>query len=478
LSNFVSAQNHYKEIDSLLDASTLEYDNFESQKSIDLARIALKKAEKIKLSQAVAEANYNIARGLSDIGKQEESFKFIESAEKEEFAKKNILFRAKLKEVSAMNYMTLGMYPQAVKEFHKALVLLKKEKSDSLANIIRGRVFGNLFVTYNDTGNLDSAHYYLDKEIKSLKTLNEKNVYAHLSLSYLDYGLDCLEEKNDLDSARFYFEKSLNLLEKYDNPFKQDAYRALGDLYYKKKEFAKSLDYYLKSKKIIEELDFSDASYTYIYKRISQLYKDQNNEKLAQLYLDKYIELKDSLSESKIGAVGDVVNHLLKKQERLEAENRKKIYLMIFLGVFISLFIILLIFKIYRRNQTQKKQALVENEKLLIKKEKENKLLKQQLNEAFEEVAQLARENSPCFLSRFSEVYPEFLKKIEEINPSLQSSELAFCAMLYLNFSTKDVAEYTYVTPKAVQNRKNRLRKKLNILSEEDINVWMQKLTD
>jgi hypothetical protein len=35
---------------------------------------------------------------------------------------------------------------------------------------------------------------------------------------------------------------------------------------------------------------------------------------------------------------------------------------------------------------------------------------------------------------------------------------------------------YTFVTPKAVQNRKNRIRKKLNIPSEEDINVWIGRI--
>jgi len=221
-----------------------------------------------------------------------------------------------------------------------------------------------------------------------------------------------------------------------------------------------------------------DASYIYVYKRISELYKKLNKEKLSQIYLSKYIELKDSLSELKIDEVGGVVNNILKKQEIERAENRKRMFLFIASGLIILVLVGLILFNLYRKNQALKKNVIKESEQLLIKKEKENKRLKQQLNEAFEEVVQLAKENSPCFLSRFSEVYPEFAQKIKEIQPPLQSSELAFCAMLYLNFSAKDIAEYTYVTTKAVQNRKNRLRKKLNIPSEEDINLWMQTLSD
>jgi DNA-binding NarL/FixJ family response regulator len=46
--------------------------------------------------------------------------------------------------------------------------------------------------------------------------------------------------------------------------------------------------------------------------------------------------------------------------------------------------------------------------------------------------------------------------------------------MTFLNFSTKNIAQYTFVTVRAVQIRKNRLRKKLNIASDIDFNNWMR----
>ncbi|MNE39864.1 hypothetical protein D3C81_1268960 [compost metagenome] len=46
--------------------------------------------------------------------------------------------------------------------------------------------------------------------------------------------------------------------------------------------------------------------------------------------------------------------------------------------------------------------------------------------------------------------------------------------MTFLNFSTKNIAQYTFVTVRAVQVRKNRLRKKLNIASDIDFNNWMR----
>ncbi|WP_375600520.1 helix-turn-helix transcriptional regulator, partial [Elizabethkingia miricola] len=102
--------------------------------------------------------------------------------------------------------------------------------------------------------------------------------------------------------------------------------------------------------------------------------------------------------------------------------------------------------------------------------------LESRVNDAFEEVIVMAKNNDPAFLGRFREVYPDFCQKILMIYPDIVNSEFAFCAYLKLNFSTKEIATYTFVTPSAIQNRKNRLRKKLNIPSDEDIYTWINKI--
>jgi hypothetical protein len=469
------AQNA-KEIDSLLDISTRAYENYESRKSIDLAKKALEKSTENNLDTGIAEANYNIARALSDLGKQEESFQFIEKAEKTNFAKTNPVYLAKLKEVSAMNYMTLGLYPQGITEFHKTLLLAQNHTENEFAQILTARVFGNLFVIYRDLENPDSAYYYLNKETNLLTALDESEVYTNLSLSYLDYGSKYIEDKIDYDSAEYYFQKSLALLEKYNDPYKQDVFCALGDLNYEKENYKKALDYYLKTQKLIENLHYSDPSFNYIFKRISEIYQLQGKSGLEEKYLRKFVTLEDSISDSQIETVGKVTNGLLRKHELRMKQSMKKTYS--YIGIAAALFLIgfFSFFFYYRKNQRKKFDELESNERELAEKENENQILKSKLNESFDEIIQLAKENNPGFLSRFSEIYPDFVNKIHQINPGIQSSELSFCALLFLNFSTKDIAEYTFVTPKAVQNRKNRIRKKLHISSEDDIYVWMQKL--
>ncbi|WP_307448313.1 MULTISPECIES: helix-turn-helix transcriptional regulator [Chryseobacterium] len=93
-----------------------------------------------------------------------------------------------------------------------------------------------------------------------------------------------------------------------------------------------------------------------------------------------------------------------------------------------------------------------------------------------DEIITLAKDNSPRLLNKFRLVYPDFFKKISVIQPNLKNSELIFCIYLKLNLTTKEIATYTFVTPKAIQNRKNRLRKKLSIPSEMDIYKWFNDL--
>lgn len=125
-------------------------------------------------------------------------------------------------------------------------------------------------------------------------------------------------------------------------------------------------------------------------------------------------------------------------------------------------------------NKILDKNDMIQLKEVEISKlEEKNIELENQINDAFEEVILLAKENSPNFLKRFEEVYPEFFTKLNQIEPKLLNTEKRFCGYLFLQFSTKDIANYTFVTVKAVQHSKYRLRKKLAIPSDCDIITWI-----
>ena len=161
--------------------------------------------------------------------------------------------------------------------------------------------------------------------------------------------------------------------------------------------------------------------------------------------------------------------YVMNKSLDEEKETSNKLLYILIISIILGLLSSYAFFVFHKKRISKKRN-------LLSKKEEETQELKQKLNYSFEEIIKLAKENHPNFYTRFQEVYPDFQRKILAINPSLQNSELVLLAYIYLNFETKEIADYTYKSPKTIQNRKHLLRKKLNISSSEDFYVWLKLL--
>lgn len=140
----------------------------------------------------------------------------------------------------------------------------------------------------------------------------------------------------------------------------------------------------------------------------------------------------------------------------------------------ITLIICALTIKYYRQN-IKLRSIIQKKDKLFQDKEVEILMLKK-MTVSHENIILLAKNDAPLFLSYFKAMYPCFYESLMGIQPDLSISEQKFCFYLRLNFSTKEISAYTFVTPKAVQNRKNRLRKRLNIPPNIDIYIWIEKL--
>ena len=128
----------------------------------------------------------------------------------------------------------------------------------------------------------------------------------------------------------------------------------------------------------------------------------------------------------------------------------------------------------YKRLKKRKRKLIHEKEIQIEQKEEENLELKQKLIFSLEEVKEMAITNNPLFLTKFLETYPVFQKNLIQINPNLQNSEVTLLAYIYLDFSTKEIADFTFKSSRTIQNRKHHLRKKLGISSTEDLYVWIK----
>lgn len=112
--------------------------------------------------------------------------------------------------------------------------------------------------------------------------------------------------------------------------------------------------------------------------------------------------------------------------------------------------------------------------KYYIEKEKMKDFIKKtdQINFA-DDLYELAMSRNSLFITYFKSQFPGYFENILKDCPNLVASELEICALLKLNLSTKDIATATNSTVRAVENKKYRIRKKLNLSSEIDLNSYM-----
>jgi DNA-binding CsgD family transcriptional regulator len=75
----------------------------------------------------------------------------------------------------------------------------------------------------------------------------------------------------------------------------------------------------------------------------------------------------------------------------------------------------------------------------------------------------------------FNEVNDDFTKKIKVSYPKLTPLEARLCIYLRMNLSTKEIANLSHISPRAVEMSRYRLRKKLNINTEENLNDFLMK---
>ncbi|MFC6097698.1 transcriptional regulator [Flavobacterium qiangtangense] len=328
-------------------------------------------------------------------------------------------------------------------------------------------------VIYNDIafsidqnhGDLDSVAYFYRKGYREFEkmALNNSLKNKTLSLACSNVGSAFLRAK-ELDSAQYYLDRALQLANSVDhNVVIANTLNDLGSLYYLKKDYNSSIDRFQKGILIAKKIK-NPYILASLYLGISKALKKANDNIGSSKFLSEYISLSDSLKNS--GNLDNESKKLL-EQEKIIVEPIRSTRSFIFI-LFLSLVFIGIIYLALGRSRKVKKVEVVDETIKNNANHVDENLLKR--------IVFLAKEDDPSFLGIFKEAYPGFYKKINEINPNLIAGEQKMCGLLKLDFTTKEIATCTNSSVRAVEAKKYRLRKKLSIASEEDINVWMMNI--
>ena len=73
------------------------------------------------------------------------------------------------------------------------------------------------------------------------------------------------------------------------------------------------------------------------------------------------------------------------------------------------------------------------------------------------------------FQEAFNNADSDFLKKVKTIHPNLTPNDLRLCAYLRVNLSSKEIAPLLNISPRSVEIKRYRLRKKMELLHEKSL---------
>ncbi len=365
-------------------------------------------------------------------------------------------FQAIAKYFTFEAYLFSNLLDKAFHELNKGMEYLHKAESQGHTvksiKINYYIAYSNYFLQVNDHKKQIKYIRLTGNIINTLPDGPKKDNYYHLYYSNL---AQAYKQAHKLDSASYYALLS--------NSYQGGGYNSsdislmnfmiIGEALMQYNQCRKALSYFKEGDKISEPINHINK--LHLYDHIINCYEKLDVPDSAQVYQHRRDSLRLIISQSQ--------NSLLHKLVTEEAPNSSKKNLFISFAV-VGLFILAILFIRKKASSGQENNG------------EENTPVTADINPIDEhlKLVKLIEENSPAFMICFEKIYPEFVRKLREINPDITSSEIKFCAMLKLKIPPKDIARFTFISPKTVQNKKYIIRKKLNFSRDEEIYEWFE----
>lgn len=469
-----SQQNEIQEIYSLLKNSE-NFAHTDGMKALENIKTALDISKKIKNEELIIESSIELAFQLSILNSYKESLNVVTELENE-IVIKDGLIKYEIKSIRYYNYYALNLKDLALNELKEAELILKKLDSEE-AKISSADLYIDFAHYYGESGNYHLANQYVDKALKISHDVTLDFMFQlYLEKVYTCIGLE------QLDSSQIYINKVYEEYSKYfDGSSLHVLYEIQGYQHLKSGNHKKAIEFYHMALDQMENDKLYDLSFSARIKSdLAQAYgqlgdiENQNKYK-AEANKDEW-KLKDKTNEGLVQAVNNILNDGKKESNEIKNQNR-----WIIAGISsVSFALLSFLYHRYQKIKQRKKLILQQKENLILKN-LELEIKTENLNKKAEEnqlveLINLAKTNNPYFVVLFEELFPDFVTHLKSLNPKITNSELQFLGLAFLNFTTKEIAEITYVTVAAVNLRKHRIRKKYNIHSDKDFNAWIMEL--
>ncbi len=382
---------------------------------------------------------------------------------------------------------------------------------------------GTLGLAYTSLGNLyglkkqaDSAEIYYQL---AFATFKKSNNVAYLPTAYCKLG-ELAKKKNQKEVSLRHFQKALSLAQSSGNKQAQViALIAIGKWHFDfDTNLSQTENTFLEALKIAKPL--SDKTFTIqALEALIEVRKKQGNFlEVSQLQQD-VIQIKDafySFEREQIVKSLEVQFEVSEKNRELELVSAEKevskltnylLLSLILLLVVVFTTLYLFLKKINKRDKQllQTKEnlvALMEEQKLFKEQQFQNDLehKESQLsaitiqmvekNELLDEIKSIINRKEPNaeaelkklvnkytiqdnnwkdFDHHFESVNKNFYTRLKQKYPEISANDLKICALIKLNLSIKEMASILNISPDSVKTARHRLRKKLQLSTEENL---------
>lgn len=437
--------------------------------------------------------------------------------------------RGKLYNAIGGLYSSFFDFSKAIEFNEKAISVFKSENDSS-----------SLAICYNNRGVIHSfkheytlAEQFLQQSLSINRALNLPNQIAGNLNNLCLYEGD-FKEKIGMIQEAIAINKGLNhqwcLSENYNN---------MGRQYYFNKQYNKALNILETSYAIATDIDAKELMCdNYEYK--TWIYSEMGDYKSAYTYLDKLNKLKDELQNSnKLRNIEQEVlqNQYIKQKHKTAEEAKlyqiellKRNFYIVVIALVLLLVVSLFIYMWYKRKKnmelliTQHKLESAEiemnelkmrqNELELTRAQEELQRNQQDItnfalylnsrNDLLEKIREMVRQgykmsgndlslhlkkinslisqyqnsdkNTSALVMHIEEKNKEFLTTLLERHPGLTNGEKYLATLLRVNLSTKEISVLTGTTPQTINMNRYRLRKSLNLSTDDNLVEYLQQI--
>jgi len=404
-------------------------------------------------------------------------------------------------------------------EINRELVRQNPQKSQLLLDD-----YYALATLFRKEGNLNLARVYIDscKYVRSrFEAESSNSIFLEAELGYiLTKERKYIEAQKKLLAVKPFFEEA-------DSTYLIILYPFLGEIYKNTDDLNLSAMYYQEALGISERFKSHLDLIPKIYEDLSEVYFLQGEHEKAYLGMEEAKKLNEiqfgsrSAHNQRLLEIKDDFRVEMERQDKLIQEQRlgfleqqhKISQLQTFILIGAILFLIILGFLIYRflrskykaeKKYLRKKQQLeiqkteevlmvknkelttstlqaIEKEELL--KETKEELIKQKKNPNPTEIGKIIKriEHSVQlsweeFELRFMAVNQGFYEKLKTQFPNLSQNDHKTCALIKLNFSSKDIAKLLGISVESVHTSRYRIRKKMNLSRSINLEDYIAKM--